>query len=207
MLQVGGLLEQLCHLLAREDLRQPLRHLGPRQIELCIPTLERHAVEKLQGAAGNIDRTVRELALFEQVQQITLYFLFTEAVRALAMKLRKPRHPLHVGLARAQGQSAHHHVRFHLLAQWAHDDLLCQSREHSQVEPDTGSHPLAPPQPPARSCDQPLPTVEEKCRPSHHTHHRVSGLVQRTKLTGATTDGAQRRRGASGLSERLGVTE
>ncbi|HEV2042719.1 MAG TPA: hypothetical protein VGT81_22195, partial [Casimicrobiaceae bacterium] len=28
------------------------------------------------------------------------------------------------------------------------------------------------------SCDQPLPTVKEKCRPSHYTHHRVSGLVQ-----------------------------
>ena len=49
----------------------------------------------------------------------------------------------------------------------------------SIVEPDTGPPALAPPQPLGRSCDQPLLTVNEKCRQSHYTNHRVSGLVQR----------------------------
>src|SRR5882672_2694045 len=168
MLQVAGLLEQPCHFLARKNLRQPLRHLRARQIELRFPPLERHPVEKLQGAAGNVDRTVRELALFEQMQQKTLYVLFTKAVRALAVEFRKPRHPLHVSLARAQRQSAHDHVGFHLLAQRGHDNLLCQSWEHSQVQPDTGPPALAQPQPLGRSCAQSLPTVQKTRRPSHH---------------------------------------
>lgn len=80
---------------------------------------------------------MRELALLEQMQQIPLDFRFAQTVRALTMELRKLRYPFPVGLARAQRQSAHDDVGLHLLAQRAHLDLLYQSREHSQVEPDT----------------------------------------------------------------------
>ena len=67
---------------------------------------------------------MRELALLQQVQQVTLDFRFVDLVWRSTVELRQLGHRLQVRAAGTIGQPANDHVRFHLLAQWAHDDLL-----------------------------------------------------------------------------------
>ena len=103
VLQIRRLLEERCNLLTRQNVRQALRHLGARQIEFGLSALECHAVQKLQRAAHDIAAAVRELALFEQVQQVALDFLLCDLIRRAAVELREHRHRFDVRLLRAIG--------------------------------------------------------------------------------------------------------
>src|SRR5258708_5971345 len=63
------------------------------------------------------------------MQQVALDLLLADLGGRSAVELGQLDHRLQVRVAGPIGQPAKDHVRFHLLAQWAHDCLLCHGRE------------------------------------------------------------------------------
>lgn len=131
VLQVDGLLDERCHFLAREDLRQLLRLTRLRNLELRLWTLKRHAVEEPNALRRDVAARPGELALANQVQQVVLNLLLTDALGAAPIVLRQLRHRPDIRFACSLRHSANHEIALHLLAQSAHRRLLVPVRGRS----------------------------------------------------------------------------
>ena len=124
VLGVRGLLDERCHFLARENLRQLLRLASLRNLELRLGTLERHTVEESNALRGDVAARPGELALANQVKQVALNLLLSDVVWTASIVLRKLRHRPDIRLACPLRHATDHEIALHLLAQNAHRRLL-----------------------------------------------------------------------------------
>jgi hypothetical protein len=114
-------LEQAPDFLAAEDLRQLLRLLGSRDLEVRARVAQRHVVEKAEGVGGLTTRAPRELALLDQVGEIGLDLVVGELIRRPLVVLRQLHHLADVRLVGAGREAAQRHVADHAGTKLAHE--------------------------------------------------------------------------------------
>ena len=116
MLQIRTRLQDAIHLFARENLGQLRGQLATRDAKRRVRLLERDMKQKGQRTSRLVRARPRELALLDQMQQITLNLVFAQLLWRATVVLGNADHGRDVGLSRPVSQTAQHHVVVHLLA-------------------------------------------------------------------------------------------
>lgn len=118
----GG--KQAPNLLTRQQFRLLGWCLGKDNLEV-FARMPQYALEQELGCAGGlVHGAVGELALFDHVQQVGLYFIGGVGRGVAPVVPDHAHNGLYVGLLRTLCKAALHHGVNHALAKFTHDNLL-----------------------------------------------------------------------------------